>query len=493
MDADATADEGAGDHGGSVEDGAADGDKADAVVDSVRDGGVDSVVDGEGAGCSDAAADGQDGDCVGEEQGDTSDETDEDSDCEDPLPLDVDTDFFIKLVPLLERLPLTSLCVPDMVLGMWRKVTLVALSAVPLRRLHVTNLFGASWVSVRRALNDHAATLEELKLGDEDVGAYREPDHALSSWLPSSIVLPRLTTLTVDNLNVDQAAAANIAANCATLTHLDVRDNWKTGAGAALRFPAALPALTHVSWHEHGYFRNEFPTTSSQAAEFSALVGGRTQLAALSLDGSCTTTRRTKLVCDIIHACPQLAASLHLSRWVYKEAIAALCGAAGAGRLTTLVVCLEPDAIGDSLCRLGRLPSLTDLTIRCDDSAWPAQLQSGWPLGRLTRLVLTTIQGHGGPDDATPLSVVRALAASASARCTLRELGLTGAPLTEATAAAGVGALAALRRLDYTALLVNDDEDESRLREGLAATAQLRRWLRRRLPAVDASVVVRRV
>jgi len=41
--------------------------------------------------------------------------------------------------------------------------------------------------------------------------------------------------------------------------------------------------------------------------------------------------------------------------------------------------------------------------------------------------------------------------------------------------------------------VVNDYEDESRLREGLAATAELRRWLRRRLPAVDASVVVRRV
>ena len=68
MDADATADEGAGDHGGSGEDGAADGDKADAVVDSVRDGGVGSVVEGEGAGCSDADADGQDSDCVGEEQ-----------------------------------------------------------------------------------------------------------------------------------------------------------------------------------------------------------------------------------------------------------------------------------------------------------------------------------------------------------------------------------------------------------------------------------------
>jgi len=415
--------------------------------------------------------------------------------CEDPLPREivVDFKFFINLVPRLKRLPLTSLCVPDMVLDMWRKVTLVALSAVPLRRLHVTNLFGASWVSVQYALEDHVATLEELKLGDEDVEAPREPDHALSCWLPSRTVLPRLTALTLVNLNVDQAAAANIAANCAALTHLDVRGNWKTGAGAALRFPAALPALTHVSWHAHGYVRIEFPTTSSQAAEFSALVGGRTQLAALSLDGSFMWTRRTELVCDIIHACPQLAASLHLSRWVDNQAIATLCGAAGAGRLTTLVVWLEPDAIDDSLCRLGRLPSLTDLSVGCHDSAWPAQLQSGWPLRRLTRLVVTMDEDDDGPDAAAPLAVVRTLATSASARCTLRELGLTSAPLTEATAAAGVGALPAVRRLDYTALLVNDDEDESRLREGLAATEELRRWLRRRLPAMDASVIVRRV
>jgi len=98
-----------------------------------------------------------------------------------------------------------------------------------------------------------------------------------------------------------------------------------------------------------------------------------------------------------------------------------------------------------------------------------------------------------GPDAAAPLAVVRALATSASARCTLRKLDLTAAPLTEATAATAVGALAALRRLDYTALVFNDRKDESRLQEGLAATAELRRWLRRRLPAVDASVVVCRV
>jgi len=92
-------------------------------------------------------------------------------------------------VPLLERLPLTSVCVPGMVLDMWRKTpTLLVLSAVPLRLLHVSNLFrAASWVSVSYALNDHAATLEKLKLGDEDIGALREPDDALSSWLSTSV------------------------------------------------------------------------------------------------------------------------------------------------------------------------------------------------------------------------------------------------------------------------------------------------------------------
>ena len=396
----------------------------------------------------------------------------------------------------MERLPLTSLCVPDMVLNLWRKApTLLALSAVPLRRLHVTNLFRrASWASVPCALDDHAATLEELKLGDEDICAPREPDHALSCWLSSGTVLPRLTALTLVNLNVDQAAAANIAANCAALTHLDVRGNWKTGAGAELRFPAALPALTHVSWIACGYMQNELVTTASQAEEFGAFVGGRTQLAALSLGSAFSLALWTQLVCDITHACPQLAASLRMPGWVINDAaIAALCGAAGAGRLTTLVVWLEPGAVRGSLCRLSQLPSLTDLTVRCDDAAWLAQPQSGWPLGRLTRLVVTMDEDDDGPDAAAPLAVVKALATSASARSTLRELGLTGAPLTEATAATGVGALAALRRLDYTALVVNDYEDESRLREGLAATAELRRWLRRRLPAVDASVVVRRV
>jgi len=76
-----------------------------------------------------------------------------------------------------------------MVLDMWRKTpTLLVLSAVPLRLLHVSNLFrAASWVSVSYALNDHAATLEKLKLGDEDIGALREPDDALSSWLSTSV------------------------------------------------------------------------------------------------------------------------------------------------------------------------------------------------------------------------------------------------------------------------------------------------------------------
>jgi len=498
MDTGAWADEGAGDHGASGKDWAADGYKADAVMNSVRDGGVGSVVDGEGAGCSNAAANGHESDCVGAEQGDTSDETDEDSDFEDPLTWDisVDIDFFIKLVPLFERLPLTSLCVPDMVFNMWRKAPiLLALSAVPLRRLHVTNLFrAATWVSVLYALNDHAATLEELKLGDEDPMIDREPDDALSCWPSPRNVFPHLTALTLVNLNVDQAAAANIAANCAALTHLDVRGNWKTGAGAALRFPATLPALTHVSWFAWGYMQNELATTTSQAAEFGAFVGGRTQLAALSLGGAFSSNLEMQLVCDIIHACPQLAASLHIPGWVINDAaIAALCGAAGAGRLTTLVVRLEPGAVRDSLCSLSQLPSLTDLTVRCDDGAWLAQPQSGWPLGRLIRLVVIMDEDGDGPDAAAPLAVVRALATSASARCTLRKLDLTAAPLTEATAATAVGALAALRRLDYTALVFNDRKDESRLQEGLAATAELRRWLRRRLPAVDASVVVCRV
>jgi len=53
--------------------------------------------------------------------------------------------------------------------------------------------------------------------------------------------------------------------------------------------------------------------------------------------------------------------------------------------------------------------------------------------------------GDGGPDNAAPLSVLGALGTSASARHTFRELALTAAPLTEATAAAAVAALAAHR------------------------------------------------
>ena len=309
------------------------------------------------------------------------------------------------------------------------------------------------------------------------------------------VVHQRLAALTLVNLNVDQAAAANIAAACPALTHLDVRGNWKPGAGAALRFPAALPTLTHVSWHAGGNMQNETVDTSSQAADFGALVDGRTQLAALSL-GCCFLRRALQLqvVLDVIRACPQLAASLDVTGWVVNDRMtAALCGTASTGRVTTLVVPLAPGAVGGSLCRLGQLPSLTDLTVRCTEREWLAPPQSCWPLGRLTRLVVTMDLGDDGPDAAAPLEVVTALATSAAARRTLRELSLTAAPLTEATAAAAVGALAALRRLDYTAFSVADDGDEAGRREGLAGAAELRRWLRRRLPAVDVSVSVRSV
>eukprot|EP00168_Porphyra_purpurea_P015756 TRINITY_DN4913_c0_g1_i2.p1 TRINITY_DN4913_c0_g1~~TRINITY_DN4913_c0_g1_i2.p1 ORF type:complete len:348 (-),score=51.76 TRINITY_DN4913_c0_g1_i2:1372-2415(-) len=223
--------------------------------DSVSGGGIGGDTNGGGAGAIEAARDVQDG---GSEDG--ADEEDSDGSDEDsgiglcpPGDIDINVRFFLRLVPLLERLPLTHLCVPDMVLDMWRKAhTHLALSAVPLRRLQVINLLrGASWVSVAYALRDFKTTLEGLTLGDEDFRAERAPDSALRAWLPSS-VMPRLTSLTLVNLNVDATAAARMAVACPTLTHLDVRGNWKAGVGSALRIPAALPALTHVTWRAGG-------------------------------------------------------------------------------------------------------------------------------------------------------------------------------------------------------------------------------------------------
>ncbi|KAK1862844.1 hypothetical protein I4F81_005411 [Pyropia yezoensis] len=418
----------------------------------------------------------------------------------------IDIRFFRKLLPLLARLPLITLCVPNMALTMCRTPaapTPLSLSAVPLRRLTVTNLLrGASGESLRWALAAHAASLEALTLGDEDVWADREPDGALRSWLPpAGAPLPRLTALTLINLNVDAAAAAAVAAACPTLTHLNVKGDWMAGAGASLRYPAALPALTHVAWTTCESILAALPQASTQAAELAALLGGRT-LHTLSLSGSLLGDAQT-LVCRVVAACPQLAASLDVSSFVLdEEGVTALCGAAGAGRVSTLALRLASGTVADSVCRLGaHLPVLNSLSIRCDQAEWPLAhppLSSrGWPLGRLDRLALAMDVGADGPDAAAPLALLSTLAACAAARRTLRVLALSGPPLTEAAAAAAVGALTALRRVEYTVVAPaadGDDDEARRVVTMITATAGLRRWLLDTLPAGgEVSMLVSRV
>lgn len=468
-----------------------------------------AVVDGDGIGIALAGAVGGDGSVGDDGDGNVSGSGDENADfglAAPPGAPGIDIRFFRKLLPLLARLPLITLCVPNMALTMCRTPaapTPLSLSAVPLRRLTVTNLLrGASGESLRWALAAHAASLEALTLGDEDVWADREPDGALRSWLPpAGAPLPRLTALTLINLNVDAAAAAAVAAACPTLTHLNVKGDWMAGAGALLRYPAALPALTHVASTTCESILAALPQASTQAAELAALLGGRT-LHTLSLSGSLLGDAQT-IVCRVVAACPQLAASLDVSSFVLdEEGVTALCGAAGAGRVSTLALRLASGTVAGSVCRLGaHLPVLNSLSIRCDQAEWPLAhppLSSrGWPLGRLDRLALAMDVGADGPDAAAPLALLSTLAACAAARRTLRVLALSGPPLTEAAAAAAVGALTALRRVEYTVVAPaadGDDDEARRVVTMITATAGLRRWLLDTLPAGgEVSMLVSRV
>jgi len=62
----------------------------------------------------------------------------------------------------------------------------------------------------------------------------------------------------------------------------------------------------------YGYIRSELYDTTSQAAEVGALVSGRTQLAALSLQfSSFLLTVETQHLRKVMRAYPQLAASLN--------------------------------------------------------------------------------------------------------------------------------------------------------------------------------------
>jgi len=62
----------------------------------------------------------------------------------------------------------------------------------------------------------------------------------------------------------------------------------------------------------YGYIRSELSDTTSQAAEIGALVSGRTQLAALSLQcSSYLLTVETQHMRTVLHAWPHLAASLN--------------------------------------------------------------------------------------------------------------------------------------------------------------------------------------
>lgn len=201
---------------------------------------------------------------------------------------DIDMAFSRGLVPALERLRLTCLSVPELLLCTWRKrsIRVLALSAVPLRRLEVTGLWSeATSNPVFYVVVDHAATLEELTLGDEFHTLTVEPMHPLHFWLCAKPVLPRLTALTLVSLDVTARGAANIRAACPALTHLAVEGEiWKAGAGGELRLPAAFRALSHLSWRS--------PPGHSivpLAEELSTLLGSRT-LAAISLSGSLGST-----------------------------------------------------------------------------------------------------------------------------------------------------------------------------------------------------------
>lgn len=454
-------------------------------------GSIGGVADGEGASGSNTAAGAQEGGSEGFGEESDSDETDLDFDPSDPAPWDfsIDYNFYMNLLPILERLPLTSLCVPNLVLTMWRlSPTLLALSATPLRRLQVKNLLrGASWVSVSIALRDQAASLEELTLGDDDFWGERDPDTALSFRLGSTR-LPRLTALTLVNLNVHSEAAARMAANYPSLTHLSVRGNWMQGSGAALRFPGALPALTHLEWCAYGYAQNEIPKASSQAAELGAILGGRT-LVSLSLGGRLVGSLQ-RLVQDVVHAWPQLAVFLDLSDMIVDGAtITGLCGATGASRLTTVSLSLAPGTTQSAICCLGQLPSLKDLTVRCAEQDWPLPPGSEWPLGQLMRLAVHLRAKEPCPSPEAPLAVVQTLAASPSARSKLLVLALTGARLVQETAAAAMSALGALRCLHFTVLYECESSEEVDRRLALADAAAMRRWVSR-TTGVEVSTAV---
>lgn len=155
----------------------------------------------------------------------------------------------------------------------------------------------------------------------------------------------------------------------------------------------------------------------------------------------------------------------------------------GARPLATLSLRLEQGTLASSIGRLRKLPSLTDLTLECNEENW-CQLSpaSDWPLGKLTSLSIDNPSIYiEEPNVDTPATVLRVLAGSAGARRTLRRLCLNGAPLDESVAAAPLRALTALCRFDYTVLYM----DEENRQEAIEDADVLRIWLSRRLPGVE--------
>lgn len=114
-----------------------------------------------------------------------------------------------------------------------------------------------------------------------------------------------------------------------------------------------------------------------------------------------------------------------------------------------------------------------------------------WPLGQLTSLDINTYD-MGVTNALAPIAVLRLLAGSVGARCTLRRLRLKGAPLDEAVTAAPLCARTALCCFDnidiwdcswWECSYADEWEIEEEGWLGAVEDARtMRIWLSRRLP-----------
>ncbi|OSX78076.1 hypothetical protein BU14_0121s0005 [Porphyra umbilicalis] len=389
--------------------------------------------------------------------------------------------FFSLLLRELRRLCLTSLTASLTAVAALRGPRV---SAGPLRvlRLYQLDEDDATIAAVTSVMHHHGGELTELILSDIDLAPI-ETSHAIAPWFyapPGGC--PRLATLVLE-IAVDAAGAAAVAAACPAVTDLTL---WcyqgHPGVGAALRAPAALPALADLRWHFSYLALADF------GVEATHLLAGRALSTLVVQTPSPAQFAAPMVITPALAAAAAPPAALDVgaaAAWGDGDLAAAAAAAAAAGGAgpVRLTVTLAPSVSAAGVDALGRLTGLRHLDVRLDAAADAVALRlADWPVGGLLSLTVRVGWGasaarhdHRRPSRGVAPAVLAGVAASGSAR-TLVSLALAGPPLDEETAAPQLAALPALREWEYTVT----GEGWG----GAAATVGMAVWLRRRFPAL---------